>query len=77
MACPINSCVPLWTDDGIITWPSTKNILIYGLEFHPESIMTEHCARHAEKLLGGVRYTAPPYGRFSAACCDNRPRTIL
>ena len=41
-SCPAELEVTAWTDDGEIMGVRHKSLAIEGLQFHPESILTEH-----------------------------------
>ena len=41
-ACPDCLEITAWTDDGEITGVRHKTLAVEGVQFHPESIMTEH-----------------------------------
>ena len=45
--------VSAWTDDGEIMGVRHKSLAVEGVQFHPESILTEHGHQLLKNFLGG------------------------
>jgi anthranilate synthase component 2 len=41
-SCPAELAITAWTDDGEIQGVRHRGLAIHGVQFHPESILTEH-----------------------------------
>lgn len=46
--------VNAWTDDGVIMGVAHRSLAVYGVQFHPESIATEHGQRLLGNFLAGL-----------------------
>ena len=54
--CPVELEITAWTDDGEIMGVRHKTLAIEGVQFHPESILTEHGHAMLKNVLDqGVR----------------------
>ncbi len=51
-SCPEVLEVTAWTDDGEIMGVRHKELPIEGVQFHPESILTEHGHAMLKNFLG-------------------------
>ena len=49
-----------WTDDGLIMAMHHRDLPIHGVQFHPESIASEHGHRILANFLAIARYTNAP-----------------
>ncbi len=47
--------VTAWTDDGEIMGVRHKTLAVEGVQFHPESILTEHGHAMLKNFLGGIK----------------------
>jgi len=45
--------ITAWTDDGEIMGVRHKSLAVEGVQFHPESILTEHGHKLLQNFLGG------------------------
>jgi anthranilate synthase component 2 len=54
-SCPADLKVTAWTDDGEIMGVRHKSLPIEGVQFHPESILTEHGHAMLKNFLEQVR----------------------
>lgn len=50
-SCPDELEITAETDDGLIMALSHRTLPLHGVQFHPESILSEHGARIAERFL--------------------------
>ena len=50
---PASLEVSAWTDDGEIMGVRHKSLAVEGVQFHPESILTEHGHQLLKNFLGG------------------------
>ncbi len=51
-SCPADLEITAWTDDGEIMGVRHKSLAIEGVQFHPESILTEHGHAMLKNFLG-------------------------
>ncbi len=51
-SCPADLEVTAWTDDGEIMGVRHRSLAIEGVQFHPESILTEHGHAMLKNFLG-------------------------
>lgn len=51
--------ISAWTDDGEIMGVRHKTLAVEGVQFHPESILSEHGHALLENFLKGTRATQP------------------
>jgi anthranilate synthase component 2 len=51
--------ISAWTDDGEIMGVRHKTLAVEGVQFHPESILSEHGHALLENFLKGARATQP------------------
>jgi anthranilate synthase component II len=54
-SCPTELAVTAWTDDGEIMGVRHKELAIEGVQFHPESILTEHGHAMLKNFLEDTR----------------------
>jgi anthranilate synthase component II len=54
-SCPPELAVTAWTDDGEIMGVRHKELAIEGVQFHPESILTEHGHAMLKNFLEDTR----------------------
>lgn len=54
-SCPPELQVTAWTDDGEIMGVRHRELAIEGVQFHPESILTEHGHAMLKNFLGRAR----------------------
>ncbi len=47
--------ITAWTDDGEIMGVRHKTLAVEGVQFHPESILTEHGHAMLKNFLGGIK----------------------
>jgi anthranilate synthase component 2 len=52
-SCPADLEITAWTDDGEIMGVRHKSLAIEGVQFHPESILTEHGHAMLKNFLEG------------------------
>ena len=54
-SCPAALHVSAWSDDGLIMGLAHAELPVWGVQFHPESIETEHGHRLLETFVGACR----------------------
>jgi anthranilate synthase component II len=54
-SCPGELAITAWTDDGEIMGVRHRELAIEGVQFHPESILTEHGHAMLRNFLEGAR----------------------
>ena len=54
-SCPADLEVTAWTDDGEIMGVRHRNLDVEGVQFHPESILTEHGHQMLKNFLRGEK----------------------
>jgi anthranilate synthase component 2 len=52
---PVSLEVSAWTDDGEIMGVRHREFAVEGVQFHPESVLTEHGHRLLGNFLGGEK----------------------
>ena len=66
-----------WTEDGLIMAMHHRRCPIFGVQFHPESIASQHGHRILANFLAIARGSnAPARGRLSRTRVSQRPQTV-
>jgi len=67
--------VTAWADDGVVMGIEHRRRPMWGVQFHPESVATEHGARLVENFYGLARRLRSPRWRGAKRPLEAQPRT--
>ena len=65
--------VTAWTDDGVVMGIEHRSRPMWGVQFHPESIATEHGGELFENFYALARHHQPPRPRSAARARSRTP----
>jgi len=66
--------VTAWTDDGVVMGIEHTRRPLWGVQFHPESVATEHGRRIVENFYEGIRCKRAPRRGVAASVASPPPR---
>jgi para-aminobenzoate synthetase len=69
--------VTAWADDGVVMGIEHRRRPMWGVQFHPESIATEHGARLVENFYALARRLKSPRWRGAKRPLQTPPRTLV
>jgi para-aminobenzoate synthetase len=69
--------VTAWADDGVVMGIEHRRRPMWGVQFHPESVATEHGARLVENFYSLARKLRSPRWRGAKRPLQARPRTVV